>query len=36
MRKVPTRVLAINAVLVLAIAGGGYWGYTTHHTKTEP
>ncbi len=36
MRKVPTRVLAINAVLVLAIAGGGYWGYTTLHPKAAP
>ena len=36
MRKVPTRVLAINAVLVLAIGGGGYWGWTTLHPKAAP
>jgi len=36
MRKVPTRVLAINAVLVLAIGGGGYWGWTTLHPKATP
>ncbi len=36
MRKVSTRVLAINAVLVLAIGAGGYWGYTTLHPKVAP
>ena len=36
MRKVSTRVLAINAVLVLAIGAGGYWGYTTLHPKAAP
>ena len=36
MRKVPTRVLVINLVLVLAIAGGGFWGYSTLHPKAAP
>ncbi len=36
MRKVSTRVLAINAVLVLAIGAGGYLGYTTLHPKAAP
>ncbi len=36
MRKVSTRVMAINAVLVLAIGAGGYWGYTTLHPKAAP
>ena len=33
MRKVPTRILVINAVLLLAIVGGGFWGYSTLHPK---
>jgi macrolide-specific efflux system membrane fusion protein len=33
MRKAPNRILAINSVLLLAIAGGGYWGYSTLHPK---
>ncbi len=33
MRKVPTRVLVINSTLVLAIVGGGFWGYSTLHPK---
>jgi HlyD family secretion protein len=36
MRKVPTRVLVINSVLVLAIIGGGFWGYSSLHPKTAP
>ena len=36
MRKVPTRVLVINLVLALAIAGGGFWGYSTLHPKAAP
>ena len=33
MKKLPTRILAINSVLVLAVAGGGYWGWSTLHPK---
>ena len=36
MRKVPTRVLVINSILVLAIIGGGFWGYSSLHPKAAP
>ncbi len=36
MRKIPSRVVAINSVLVLAIVGGGFWGYSTLHPKAAP
>ena len=36
MRKVPSRILIINSVLVLAIIGGGFWGYSTLHPKAAP
>ena len=33
MNKARVRILAINLVLLLAVAGAGFWGYSTLHPK---
>ena len=36
MNKARVRILSINLVLLLAVAGAGFWGYSVLHPKAAP